>query len=261
VVDAGLQTSVTLEDLDEGQVYYFAVAAYDTTGDESELTSEVASDGPIETDEDDLPEGYELDHPDIDYEAGSDGYEESSWQDEGEMAFEDHVDMEASDLDAESPQGDEHSDETPTPDVIPYSELRVVSVDSETLVGDGAADAAIDGRPETFWHTETGSRASHHPHELVIALGDEYMVRAFRYLPRQDGKSDGMVARYRFFVSEDGQNWGNAIAVGKFSKDKVEKEVAFAGKVGSFVKFVSYAEVDGNPLTSMAELSIVGMRP
>jgi hypothetical protein len=53
---------------------------------------------------------------------------------------------------------------------------------------------------------EMGAKAPLHPHELVLALGGEYVVRGWRYLPRQDGKTEGVVARYSFYVSEDSVN-------------------------------------------------------
>ncbi len=146
------------------------------------------------------------------------------------------------------------------PQVIPQAELSIVRVSSEPLVGDGSANAAIDGRIETFWHTEMGSKAPMPPHELEVALGGEYVVKGFRYLPRQDGKTDGTVARYSFYVSEDGVNWGEAVATGTFSRGSVEKEVVFTEKQGSFVRFVAHAEVNGKPWTSMAEINVLAIR-
>ena len=55
--------------------------------------------------------------------------------------------------------------------------LRVVSVDSQELVGEnGAATNAIDGNPATFWHTEWSQRTAPLPHTLVLDLGAAYQV-------------------------------------------------------------------------------------
>ena len=44
---------------------------------------------------------------------------------------------------------------TPVAGIIPQQQMRVVSVDSQELIGqNGAATNAIDGNPATFWHTE-----------------------------------------------------------------------------------------------------------
>jgi hypothetical protein len=98
------------------------------------------------------------------------------------------------------------------------------------------------------------------PHGVVIALGGEYARRGFCYLPRQDGKIDGMVASYGFYVSEDGVNWGRAVATGTLSNDPAEKEVVFPSKTGSFVRFMAHAEVDSRTWPRVAEISILRIR-
>jgi hypothetical protein len=73
-----------------------------------------------------------------------------------------------------------------------------------------------------------GEKAPGHPHELIIALGGDYVVKGVRYLLRQDGKIGGMVTRYGFYMSEDEKNWGELAAIGAFSRDIKEKEVVFS---------------------------------
>jgi hypothetical protein len=254
VVDVGMETTYTLTDLKEGQVYYFALVAYDIHGEESELSQEVAYNGPPRDSEADADEAAVPDQDEAD-QAESDS--ELVLEAAGEMDTDELDTMPALEQDAEADQDHDRSEARTDLHVIPQSELSIVSVDSETLVGDGAANLAIDDRVETFWHTERGARVSVHPHELVIALGREYMVRGFRYLPRQDGKIDGMVARYSFYVSEDGKDWGKAVTTGTFSRDIAEQEMTFPGKVGSFVRFVAHSEVNGKPWTSLAEIKVL----
>ncbi len=89
--------------------------------------------------------------------------------------------------------------------------MRVVSVDSQELVGEnGAATNVLDGNPATFWHTEWSLRRPAPPHSLVLDLGARYQVDGFRYLPRQDGSPNGTIAGYQFYVSDDGVTWGTA---------------------------------------------------
>ena len=142
--------------------------------------------------------------------------------------------------------------------LIPQSQLTIASVDSEELVANGYAVNAIDGQPDTLWHTEWYQSEPGCPHEIVIDLGDLYLVGGFRYLPRQDGNINGTVADYSIYVSEDGITWGEAVATGTFAGDTTEKEVTFAGKSGSYVRFVAMSEVNGNPWTSAAEINILG---
>jgi hypothetical protein len=50
-------------------------------------------------------------------------------------------------------------------------------------------------------------------------------VSGFRYLGRQDGSLDGRVAAYRFFVSVDGEQWGEPVAAGTLADSAEEQEV------------------------------------
>jgi hypothetical protein len=257
VLEVGTDTTYTVTDLAEGQAYYFALVAYDADGVESQLSPEVAHNGPareaeVDDEANDLPDEPEADQTESDTEPV--------------LEDSDEMDAEESDIipdlaqNAEADQDHDYPDASPEHHVIPHSALRIVSVDSETLVGDGAADSAIDGRVETFWQTARGARASVPPHELVIALGGEHMVSGFRYLPRQDGQTDGMVGRYSFYVSADGQEWGNAVTTGTFSREMAEQEVTFPGKEGSMVRFVAHTEVNGKSSTSVAEITVVEVR-
>lgn len=133
---------------------------------------------------------------------------------------------------------------------------------------------AIDGDPSSLWHTpwENGS-APPPPHWLVIDMGRQARVSGFRYLPRQDKTVNGTFARYRFYVSNDGIDWGQAVASGDFTESGVagrEKTVVFAqqtvnhpptvpavpaqvSRFGEVVRLsVPASDPDGDPLTYSA---------
>src|SRR2546428_565248 len=143
--------------------------------------------------------------------------------------------------------------------LIPQQQFRVVSVDSQELVGEnGAATNAIDGNPATFWHTEWFQRTAPLPHTLVLDLGTQYQVDGFRYLPRQDGGVNGPIAGYQFYVSSDGTTWGTAVAAGTLAANTSEKTVRFTAKTGRYVRLVAVSEINGQPWTSAAELNVFG---
>ena len=183
----------------------------------------------------------------------------------------DEIDIYGTDPDKADTDGDGISDgeeielgtdpaypDTPDYSLIPQSQLTIASVDSEELVAeDGAVENAIDGVTSTFWVTEWYRSDPVCPHEIVIDLGDLYIVGGFQYLPRQSRNINGTVADYSIYVSEDGIIWGEAVATGTFAGDKTEKEVTFTGKSGSYVRFVALSEVNGNPWTSAAEINIL----
>ena len=112
--------------------------------------------------------------------------------------------------------------------LIPQQQMRVVSVDSQELVGEnGVATNAIDGNPATFWHTQWSQQTAPLPHTLVLDLGGQYQVDGWRYLPRQDGSPNGTIAGYQVYVSPDGTTWGTAVAAGTLAANTSEKTVRF----------------------------------
>lgn len=77
---------------------------------------------------------------------------------------------------------------------------------------------AIDGRTDTHWHSRwQGHAPDPLPHRLTIDLGASTAVGGFRYLPRQDGSANGSFDGFRFYVSEDGRNWGEPVLEGQLS--------------------------------------------
>src|SRR4029450_8619624 len=145
------------------------------------------------------------------------------------------------------------------PGTIPQQQMRVVSVDSQDTVGGNyAATNALDGNSAHFWHTEWSQQTAPLPHTLVLDLGGQYQVDGFRYLPRQDGNSNGTIADYQFYVSPDGTAWGAAVATGTLAADTSEKTVRFTAKTGRYVRLVAVSEINGYAYTSAAELNVFG---
>ena len=134
--------------------------------------------------------------------------------------------------------------------------------DSEEIARqDGAAINAIDGDPSTIWHTAWSQSSPACPHEIQINLGATPTINGIRYLPRQDGGVNGTIATYEIYVSNDGINWGNAVAQGTFTKVTTEKEVLFPATNGKFLRLVALSEINGKAWTSMAELAIMYTTP
>src|SRR6516225_7977560 len=58
--------------------------------------------------------------------------------------------------------------------------LKVVKVDSEETSGeDGKGANAVDGDPETFWHTQWQDGNPGLPHEIVIELSQTCKISGF----------------------------------------------------------------------------------
>jgi hexosaminidase len=128
-------------------------------------------------------------------------------------------------------------------------------VDSEEkILDDNAAVNAIDGNWNTIWHTEW--YGSFLPHEIQIDMGKEYKINGFQYIPRQEGSYHGTIKEYEFYVSNDGEKWGGAVASGEFEKSRSVKEVKFITCLSRFIRLVALSEVDNKRHTSMAELNV-----
>ena len=69
--------------------------------------------------------------------------------------------------------------------------LTVVKVDSEETAGEnGAATNAVDGNPNTFWHTQWQDATPECPHEIILELVPPSTIKGFTCLPRQDDNDE-----------------------------------------------------------------------
>ena len=61
--------------------------------------------------------------------------------------------------------------------------LKVVKVDSEETAGENGKGAnAVDGDPNTIWHTQWQDATPECPHEIVIELTPATTIKGFTYL-------------------------------------------------------------------------------
>ncbi|MBT3285965.1 MAG: hypothetical protein HN380_01370 [Victivallales bacterium] len=116
---------------------------------------------------------------------------------------------------------------------------------------------ALDGDPETMWHTPWGAAETKLPHELTIDLGTEFPLKGFRYQRRLNGVN-GTIGKYVLLVSADGKTWGKAVAQGTFTKQAGADTVTFPAPVRArFVRLRASSEIGGRQWTSVAELELL----
>ncbi|MFQ5807523.1 MAG: discoidin domain-containing protein, partial [Phycisphaerae bacterium] len=143
--------------------------------------------------------------------------------------------------------------------LIPRSEVKVIYADSEHP-GEGEAYKAIDGRPDTYWHSKWGRGEPKHPHELRIDLGGQYELTGFTYLPRQDSRN-GRIADYELYLSADGKNWSLPASTGRFPNTAERQTVMFDRPIAArFIRLVARSEVAGHAWTSVAELDVIAAK-
>ncbi len=82
---------------------------------------------------------------------------------------------------------------------------KIAYADSEEYEReDGSAENVLDGKPETYWHTQWSRSSTTHPHHLVLDLGKSETFAGFRYLPRPgDGNVGGRIKDYRVYVGDN----------------------------------------------------------
>jgi alpha-L-fucosidase len=135
---------------------------------------------------------------------------------------------------------------------------KVVSASYQSP-GGGEASRAIDDRAETLWNTFGPQGERKPPQEIVVDLGETMELTAFTYQPRRDGIARGMVDKFEFFVSEDGQQWTTA-AGGEFANIKANpilQTIPFKKPVSArYFRFVALRVVEASHI-AVAELGVV----
>ena len=136
--------------------------------------------------------------------------------------------------------------------------LKFVKVDSEeTESQDGHGENAVDGNPNTYWHTQWHGTSPGLPHEIIIELLPPSVIKGFTYLSRQDESDHGTIKDYEFYVSDDGRNFGQPVEKGAFERGKEEKIETFEPVECRFIKLKAISEINGLPWTSAAEIGVI----
>jgi len=144
---------------------------------------------------------------------------------------------------------------------IEKKDWKLVKADSEQI-DEGPAANAIDGNPDTYWHTMYDPTEPKPPHQIEVDLGKTETIDGFRYLPRQDGGINGRVKGYEFYVSQDGQTW-TKVATGVFPNTNQATRVKFDGgaTTAKFFRFIATSEQAGGPWTTAAEIDVLRSKP
>jgi hypothetical protein len=151
---------------------------------------------------------------------------------------------------------------SPSVTLIANSGWSLVSASSqETAREDGRAINAFDGNPGSIWHSQWSSTAARPPHTLTLDLGSSQSIQGFRYLPRQDGGTNGHIAQFEFHLSADGVNWGSPVAAGSFANNASEKEVLFPASSGRYIRLTALSDGSGGGYCAVAELKLIQGTP
>lgn len=134
------------------------------------------------------------------------------------------------------------------------AKIERITADSESMTDQAAY--AVDGNPETFWHTQWRDASPQPPHWLLLEFTEPVVLAGLQYLPRQD-RSNGRIKDYVIEVSPDGQQW-RQVAAGTFEGSRRLQAVHFSepAKI-RFLRLTAASETNGQPFTSVAELTLI----
>jgi len=132
---------------------------------------------------------------------------------------------------------------------------KVIDYDSQAKAF--PASQAIDGNPDTIWHTPWGAKSTPMPHHLVIDLGREVEVVGVRYLPRLD-TAQGRWAECDVYVGSDPHSWTEPIVSAKLQNNNKWQTLWFPKPVCfRYLKVVVKSAFDNFAHASVAELDVI----
>lgn len=143
--------------------------------------------------------------------------------------------------------------------LVPWDEMKLVRFSSENRSNDKQAIYAIDGKPNTVWHSRWDAGVAKPPHELVIDLGKTRNVSGFRYLVRQDKGWNGAFAKTQFFVGGDADSFPDKPVVNVvFEKEKKVQSVNLEKPIsGRYILVKVLSEVSGSDYGSAADIGVI----
>ena len=122
-------------------------------------------------------------------------------------------------------------------------------------INDDKVNRVIDGDPATAWYQEPGTKLSA---DLDIDMGKTEHIAGFRYLPGQ-GRTEGIITHYQFWVSEDNKEWKIADE-GEFSNIKnnpLWQVKEFKPVKARYIRLRALRNTQHNDAVGYAELDVI----
>lgn len=142
------------------------------------------------------------------------------------------------------------------PTWLPENLSRIVSCSSQSGNRESAW-SLIDGRRDTYWHSQWRGKPDAYPHEVVIDMGVSAVLRGVSVTPRQD-RTSSRVGEVEIYLSDDGAAWSEKPAATlEMGNTDQTREVAFEQPVQArYMKVVSTKPaVAGEPYAALAEVT------
>lgn len=145
----------------------------------------------------------------------------------------------------------------PKEGLLPAAGLKLVRASSENSGNRKFARHAIDGDPETVWHSRFSPDAAPPPHELVLDLGSERSVRGIVYVARQDAGWNGAAKEVDVAVGASPDGFGQPAGTTVLKKTKEPQTVAFPPARGRYLRLRIHSEHGSGNFASAAEIGVL----
>lgn len=138
---------------------------------------------------------------------------------------------------------------------VSKSKWKVLSMSSEQG-GNEVARNVIDEDPRTIWHSQYRPTVLQCPHEIVVDMGEVREVSGFTYQGRED-MTNGRVARYEFYTSQQPDSWGEPALTGRLENSAEEQMVPLGKPVRArYFRVVVQSTHDRQGYASAAEFGV-----
>lgn len=136
------------------------------------------------------------------------------------------------------------------------AEANTEELTGETGNNSGPVDRLLDGKLQTFWHSQWQGGSHALPHEIIIDAQKEYTFTQFAMIHRE---TYHYVKAGEFYVSSDKTNWGEK--VGSFSMKKEEGSQIFGitPKKGRYFRIL-ITESNNGTNSALAEVYAYGLK-
>jgi len=122
---------------------------------------------------------------------------------------------------------------------------------------EGEPQNAIDGNPDTFWHTQWNPRIEPSPHYLQLFFGKVVQFKKIFVTGRRNGNENGSLRDYEVFVSQDGKNWGESVMKGKLSRSEAKQTIELPAVVTArYLKMVVLTTYWHEGFVSISEIDV-----
>ncbi len=133
--------------------------------------------------------------------------------------------------------------DTETDYYIPLSRITLKDYSSDEPGQNNAAQNAIDGNINTFWHTVWNHQPEGTPKYITLSLDHITYLSSIEYYSRQDGGTNGIASSLTIYISLDGEKW-TEVKTEKFNPNKQSKKITFEPVLANYVKIVGEGEND-----------------